>query len=57
VADPLQLAVYRLAWAEVCQIPVEEVDAVFYFVRSDRVVRPSSLPDREQIELLLTDAD
>jgi DNA helicase-2/ATP-dependent DNA helicase PcrA len=56
-ADPLQLAIYRLAWAEVCQIPVEQVDAVFYFVRSDRVVRPSTLPDRAQIELLLTAVD
>jgi DNA helicase-2/ATP-dependent DNA helicase PcrA len=55
VADPLQLAIYRLAWAEVCQIPLEAVDAVFYFVRSDRLVRPPSLPGREEIEQLLSD--
>ncbi len=53
-ADPLQLAIYRLAWAEVCQIPAEEVDAVFYFVRTDSVVRPLSLPGRAEIEELLT---
>jgi DNA helicase-2/ATP-dependent DNA helicase PcrA len=53
-ADPLQLAIYRVAWAEVQQVPVEQVDAAFYYVRSDRLVRPESLPDREALELLLT---
>ena len=52
-ADPLQLAIYRLAWAEAHQIPVEEVDAVFYYVRSDRVVRPDHLPGRADLERLL----
>ncbi len=53
-ADPLQLAIYRLAWAEVCQIPIDEVDAVFYYVRSDRLVRPETLPGRVELERLLT---
>jgi len=52
-ADPLQLAIYRLAWAEANQIPVEEVDAVFYYVRTDRLVRPSALPGRNELEGLL----
>ncbi len=52
-ADPLQLAIYRLAWAEANQIPPAQVDAVFYYVRSDRVVRPERLPDRSQVERLL----
>ncbi|MBA3529911.1 MAG: ATP-dependent helicase [Propionibacteriaceae bacterium] len=54
-ADPLQLAIYRLAWAEVCQIPVEQVDAAFYYVRTDQVVHPAHLPGRTQIEALLID--
>ncbi|WP_375425267.1 UvrD-helicase domain-containing protein [uncultured Friedmanniella sp.] len=54
-ADPLQLAIYRLAWAEVQQVPLEQVTAVFYDVRTDRVVEPDALPDREAIEALLTD--
>jgi DNA helicase-2/ATP-dependent DNA helicase PcrA len=53
-ADPLQLAIYRVAWAEVQQVPVEQVDAAFYYVRSDRLVRPESLLDRDALELLLT---
>ena len=42
--DPLQLAIYRQAWAEVCRVPPERVDAVFYLVASDSVVRPAGLP-------------
>ena len=47
-ADPLQLAIYRLAWAEANQVPPEQVDAVFYYVRTDRVVRPRALPARAE---------
>nr|WP_204920160.1 ATP-dependent DNA helicase [Microlunatus panaciterrae] len=52
-ADPLQLAIYRMAWAELTQVPLERVDAVFYYVRTDSVVRPPALPDRAGIEQLL----
>jgi DNA helicase-2/ATP-dependent DNA helicase PcrA len=52
-ADPLQLAIYRLAWAEANGVPVSEVDAVFYYVRTDSVVRPPDLPDRSNLERLL----
>jgi DNA helicase-2/ATP-dependent DNA helicase PcrA len=45
-ADPLQLALYRLAWAELHQIPVDQVAATFYYVSSGRVERPDGLPDR-----------
>ncbi len=33
-ADPLQLALYRLAWADLTGVPVERVRAGFYYVRS-----------------------
>lgn len=51
--DPLQLAIYRQAWAEVCGLSPERVDAVFYLVEADTVIRPSSLPGREEIAQLL----
>jgi DNA helicase-2/ATP-dependent DNA helicase PcrA len=51
-ADPLQLAVYRLAWAELQQVPVEQVDAAFYYVRSGELVHPTGLPDRAELERL-----
>ncbi|WP_436773518.1 UvrD-helicase domain-containing protein [Yinghuangia sp. YIM S09857] len=52
-ADPLQLAVYRLAWAELAGVPPEEVTASFVYVRSGEVVRPRGLPDRTGIERVL----
>jgi DNA helicase-2/ATP-dependent DNA helicase PcrA len=51
--DPLQLAIYRVAWAEAVGVPIEQVDAVFYFVRDDEVVRPGELADRAALEGLL----
>lgn len=52
-ADPLQLAVYRLAWAEQQGVPLESVTAAFLYVRSGEVVRPDDLPDRTALERLL----
>ncbi|MFF8941292.1 UvrD-helicase domain-containing protein [Streptomyces sp. NPDC014864] len=52
-ADPLQLAVYRLAWAEQRGVPLERVTAAFLYVRSGEVVRPRGLPDRAALERLL----
>jgi DNA helicase-2/ATP-dependent DNA helicase PcrA len=52
-ADPLQLSIYRLAWAEVCGVELDQVDAAFYYVRSDRLSRPTSLLDRAGIEAVL----
>ncbi|MEU0384847.1 ATP-dependent DNA helicase [Streptomyces chartreusis] len=52
-ADPLQLAVYRLAWAEQQGVPPESVTAAFLYVRSGEVVRPDRLPDRAALERLL----
>ena len=52
-ADPLQLALYRLAWAELRGIPVEQVRAVFHYVRSGRTVEPDDLPGRADLEAML----
>ncbi|WP_217239486.1 ATP-dependent DNA helicase [Streptomyces sp. AC555_RSS877] len=52
-ADPLQLAVYRLAWAEQQGVPLESVTATFLYVRSGEVVRPDDLPGRAALERLL----
>ncbi|MFE2823807.1 UvrD-helicase domain-containing protein [Streptomyces sp. NPDC059271] len=54
-ADPLQLAVYRLAWAERQGVPLEAVTAAFVYVRGGEVVRPGRLPDRAALERLLTE--
>jgi DNA helicase-2/ATP-dependent DNA helicase PcrA len=52
-ADPLQLAIYRVAWADLAGVPVDRVRAGFYYVRSGRLVVPSDLPDRAALEQLL----
>ncbi|MFF8287968.1 ATP-dependent helicase [Streptomyces sp. NPDC016309] len=52
-ADPLQLAVYRLAWAEQHGLPLDAVTAAFVYVRTGEVVRPGDLPGRDGIERVL----
>lgn len=52
--DPLQLAVYRLAWAEQHGLPLTAVTAAFLYVRSGEVVRPDRLPGRPELERILT---
>ncbi|MGW2475478.1 ATP-dependent helicase [Streptomyces sp. NPDC001665] len=54
-ADPLQLAVYRLAWAELHGLPLTDVTATFLFVRTGEAVRPPSLPGRPELERILLD--
>jgi DNA helicase-2/ATP-dependent DNA helicase PcrA len=47
-----QLALYRLAYATWAKVPIESVDAAFYFVAHDLVVRPDRiLGEAELIEL------
>ncbi|MGW7566551.1 UvrD-helicase domain-containing protein [Streptomyces tendae] len=52
-ADPLQLALYRIAWAEQQHVPPDSVTAAFLYVRTGEVVRPQGLPDRAALEKLL----
>ncbi|AZP20280.1 ATP-dependent helicase [Streptomyces aquilus] len=53
--DPLQLALYRLAWAEQQDVPLESVTAAFVYIRSGEVVRLDDLPARGTLERLLLD--
>ncbi|KQY54363.1 ATP-dependent helicase [Nocardioides sp. Root140] len=53
-ADPLQLAIYRLAWAELAGVPVEKVRAAFHYVRTGETVdHTDDLPVRAELEQLL----
>ncbi|ROQ34240.1 DNA helicase-2/ATP-dependent DNA helicase PcrA [Streptomyces sp. PanSC19] len=52
-ADPLQLAIYRLAWAEQHGLAPEEVAAAFVYVRTGEVARPTRLPGRAELEAIL----
>jgi DNA helicase-2/ATP-dependent DNA helicase PcrA len=52
-ADPLQLAIYRVAWAELRGVPLDRVRAAFHYVRSGETVHPDDLPDRAGLERLI----
>ncbi|WP_405587232.1 UvrD-helicase domain-containing protein [Streptomyces sp. NBC_01190] len=54
-ADPLQLAIYRVAWSEQRNVPLSRVRAAFLHIRSGELVRPPHLPDRAALERLITD--
>ena len=53
-ADPLQLAIYRIAWAELVGVPVESVDAAFHYVRNGETVRQRGLVSKSEIAAILT---
>ena len=53
-ADPLQLAIYRVAWAELMGVSVDKVRAAFYYVRTGDVVEPEDLPGRDDLERLVS---
>ncbi|WP_338418815.1 ATP-dependent DNA helicase [Salinibacterium hongtaonis] len=48
----LQLALYRQAYAEWRGIDPERIDAVFYYVSDDAIIRPERIFDREELEAL-----
>lgn len=51
-ADPVQLAVYRLAWARTQGLDPDTVSAVFVYVRTGEVVRPTLLGEQDLAVLL-----
>ena len=53
-ADPLQLGIYRVAWADLVGVPLDRVRAAFYYVRSGHLVEPDDLPDRDALERLVS---
>jgi len=51
--DRLQLALYRLAWAELAGVDPEQVDACFHFPITGRTVAADQLPGRSELVQLL----
>jgi DNA helicase-2/ATP-dependent DNA helicase PcrA len=49
----VQLAVYRLAWAELAGVPVDRVGAAFHYVRDGVTVRPADLLDADGLTALI----
>ncbi len=53
-ARAVQLAAYRLAWARLQAVPVEQVGAAFFYAATGRTVRPVDLLDEAALTALLT---
>jgi DNA helicase-2/ATP-dependent DNA helicase PcrA len=52
-AAAVQLAAYRLAWAELAGVPVERVRAGFHYVADNLTVRPADLLDADGLTALV----
>ena len=53
-AAAVQLAAYRLAWAELAGVPVDRVRAGFHYVPERVTVRPADLLDADRLTALVT---
>ncbi|MFL6054390.1 MAG: ATP-dependent helicase [Actinoallomurus sp.] len=49
----VQLAAYRIAWAQLADVPVEKVSAAFHYVAANRTIRPADLLDADGLAALL----
>lgn len=55
-AKAVQLAVYRLAWSRLKDVPLEKVRAAFFYVADNLVVRPHDLGDAAELEAIVAAA-
>jgi DNA helicase II / ATP-dependent DNA helicase PcrA len=55
-AKSVQLAAYRLAWARLKGVHVDEVRAAFFYVADNQVVRPHDLGSAEELEQIVAAA-
>jgi DNA helicase-2/ATP-dependent DNA helicase PcrA len=52
----VQLAVYRLAWSRLKDVPLEDVRAAFFYVADNEIVRPHDLASAGQLEEMVAAA-
>ncbi|MFC8304421.1 ATP-dependent helicase [Specibacter sp. NPDC057265] len=52
----VQLAVYRLAWSRLKEVPLERVRAAFYYVGQNQLIRPVDLAGQEELEAIVKNA-
>jgi ATP-dependent DNA helicase UvrD/PcrA len=52
-AASVQLAAYRVAWATLARVPLDQVRAAFYYVRHDQTLRPADLLDEAGLAALI----
>ena len=49
----IQLAVYRLAFAKLHNLPVEDVSAGFFYVNENLTIRPTEMMGESELRALL----
>ena len=49
-ARAYQLALYRVAFSQLNDVPLERIDAALYYVADNLIVRPDNLPDIAELE-------
>ncbi len=52
-AREIQLSTYRLAWSRWKNVPIEDVDAVFFYASTGQTVSPETMLDEDAIVALL----
>ena len=50
----IQLAMYRLAYSKLYQVPIEKISAAFHYVGSNETVRPADLLSQAELEEIIT---
>ena len=50
----IQLAMYRLAYAKLKNLPIEKISAAFHYVLDDQTVRPADILDENELIKLVT---
>ncbi len=55
-ARAVQLAVYRLAWSTLAEVPLDDVGAAFFYAATGETVRPVDLMDEQGLADLITAA-
>ena len=50
----IQLAIYRMAWAQLANVPVEQVSAAFHYVPTGVTDRRTNLMSRDELIALLS---
>jgi DNA helicase-2/ATP-dependent DNA helicase PcrA len=53
-AAAVQLAVYRLAWARLKNLPIEQVGAAFFYASTGDTVRPADTLGEQGLEALIS---
>jgi DNA helicase-2/ATP-dependent DNA helicase PcrA len=50
----IQLAMYRLAYSKLHNIPLESISAAFHYIPANQTIRPADILDEAEITKLIT---